>query len=388
MFGKLNDGKTNKRIKTRSWVFPVLMVTIVNPSDVGRLSGDKHLMILILSIVGFFLLLSALTVSSVLITRAYRQSKTYRNKILTDWFQAEIAEFLFNNEVQEVPDDFIRIKKTGRRQLIIDEIVRLQSDLSGEVADQLKYLYESLGLQKDSLAKLKHSKWEMKAKGFRELSIMGVTEAIPMIKKYTNCRNEILRGEAFLALVRMKSDDPLHFLDMEDIILTPWDQINLQVAIQRSGKEIPEFKRWLATPNASVLLFAVKMASLHKQFDAAPEISGLLDHSNEKIRKEAIKALGNMEMPEFSGALIERYSRENSRNQLAIIHSLGNIGNPEDVDFLVEVISVNQDFDLLLASFKALYALGEKGRAKINELSASNPGKYLKYAMHVTDPRI
>ncbi|HBL75743.1 MAG: hypothetical protein A2W90_17275 [Bacteroidetes bacterium GWF2_42_66] len=390
MVYRLTDRKTNKRIETRTRVLPVFTIFVGNPSNVAMLPDhDEHVMFLIFSLVGFFLILSVLTVSLVLATRAYKQSRKHRNRILTDWFQAEIAEFLFNREnMQEIPDDLTRIKKLGSRQLIIDEIVRLQSDLSGEVADQLKFLYESLDLQKDSLSKLNSPRWEIKTKGLKELSVMGVAEAISTIKKYTVSRNEILRGEAFLALVRMKSDDPLHFLDDDNIVLTPWDHINLQVAIQQSGKEIPEFKRWLTTSNESVLSFALKMASLHKQFDAEPEIKVLLDHANEKIRKEAIRALGNMEMPESSDLLKKRYSQEISQNRLAIIHSLGSIGNPEDIDFLTDVISANSDFDLLLASFKALYALDTKGREKINELSLSNPSKYSMYAMHVMDRRI
>ena len=95
MVYRLTDRKTNKRIETRTRVLPVFTIFVGNPSNVAMLPDhDEHVMFLIFSLVGFFLILSVLTVSLVLATRAYKQSRKHRNRILTDWFQAEIAEFL------------------------------------------------------------------------------------------------------------------------------------------------------------------------------------------------------------------------------------------------------------------------------------------------------
>lgn len=339
------------------------------------------------AIVAYFFLLIFLTITIILFSRTYGQWITKKRHFLRDQCQAEIAEYLFNEQINNIPDKLRLIKKRSRRQLLIDEIIMLKNDLSGEVIELLNHLYRNLDLTRDSLAKLKNRRWDIKAKGFKELSVMEIEEAIPKIEKYSTHRNDILRAEAFLALVKLKKEDPFYFLDSEKITLTRWDQLNLHASIHSSGIEVPEFKRWLNSSNESVILFSLKMISVYKQFDAAQEIAFLLDHSNEKIRKLAIQVVGDMELSEYSGKLSQMYENESYTNKLAIIHSIGHIGNVEEMGLLYTVISTESDFDLRFAGMNALNAMGEEGRKLIDELVDAK-SDLADIAKHVFDIRI
>ena len=205
-----------------------------------------------------------LTIAFILFSRTYGQWITKKRRFLRDQCQAELAEYLFNEQIDNIPERLRLIKKRSRRQILIDEIIRLKTDLSGEVLEMLNHLYRNLDLTRDSFSKLKALRWDIKARGFKELSVMEITEAMPKIEKYSIHRNSTLRAEAFLALVKLKKDDPFYFLDSEKIVLTRWDQLNLHAAIHNSGIEVPEFKRWLNSTNVSVILFSLKMISVFK----------------------------------------------------------------------------------------------------------------------------
>ena len=346
---------------------------------------SKHVLWVVIS---YFLLLSLLTISFVLFSRTYNQRLSKKREALKDQYQLEIAEYLFNEMVSSIPESLQNIYKRGRRQLLIDEIVRLQSDLSGEVLEKVKKLYEELELYKDSMAKLEEIRWDKKARGMRELSVMGVVEAIPLIEKYTNDRNDVLRSEAFLALTKIQNKDPLYFLNRKDIFLSLWNQLNLHVAMQRSDIDIPEFKQWLHSENESILLFTIKMASLYNQFDAASEIARLLQHHNPKIRNSAIRALGDMEAYEYSGLLAQQFADEIYDNRLEIIRSIGLIGNDEESGFLHQLILNETDFDTLLLAVKSLYALGNSGKAIIAEVLSIRNNELKEIVNHVYDLRI
>lgn len=338
-------------------------------------------------IVAYFFSLSFLTLAFVLYTRAYSQWMTYRRKMFIDQIQSVLADYLFDDENNQIPTSLFLIKKRVRRQILIDEIVRLKTDLSGEVLGLLNNLYRSLNLTRDSLLKLKKNRWDLKAKGFKELSIMEINEAIPVIEKYTTSRNSTLKAEAFLALVKLKKDDPLYFLNAKGIVLTRWDQLNLHVSIHNSGIEIPEFGRWLDSANESVLIFALKMTAIYKQFDAAPKIACLLNHSNAEVRKYAIQAIGEIELSDYSEALSQIYEKETYFNKLEIIRSIGLIGNQHEISILYNIVYNESDFVILLAGMKALFAMGKDGKELIKEL-VDKKSELVDIAMHVLDRRI
>jgi len=88
---------------------------------------------------------------------------------------------------------------------------------------------------------------------------MDITEANDKISKSLKSKNDILRMEAQLALIRLNEDDPFGFLDHLTHHFTLWEQLNVYELITLHNLPIPEFSRWTTSNNKSVVIFALRM---------------------------------------------------------------------------------------------------------------------------------
>lgn len=339
-------------------------------------------------VIFYFILITFYTISFIMLSRAYKQFVGRRNKILQERYQSGIADFLFNTSENTIPESFRSISRKADRQILIDEIIRLHTDMTGEVSASLLFLFRELKLDADSLYKLKRRHWAIKIKGFREIASMGLREGAVLIEPYLHSSNAILKSEALLALSKLRDEDPFLFLNTEGLKLTQWDQLNLHVAIQRHGLEIPDFRRWLVNTDHTILSFSIRMIAFYKQFEAAPDLIALLKHDDELIRKLTIRAFGEMELAMYSDALIRIYSLESYENKLEIIIALGLMGNSDDCDFVYSQLMVETDFELLRACVQALFLLGAKGKGLIDKAVVDRPDELLSIANHINDRRI
>ena len=92
---------------------------------------------------------------------------------------------------------------TYRRQALIDQMIDVSVNLKGDAEEKLCGLYLYLGLDRDSINRANDYRWHKKIKGFRELAFMNIKDANDAIYKALNSKNEILRMEAQIALVRL-----------------------------------------------------------------------------------------------------------------------------------------------------------------------------------------
>ena len=346
--------------------------------------SSKHTLLIIIT---YFLILTVVSFSIVFLSRLYKQRSSIRRQFWLNQYQSVLADFLFNEEVETIPEPLKLITRQNRRQILLDEIIRLRTDLSGEVSILLDKLYNELNLSELSFKKLYRRRWNIKARGFRELAVMGVDSSVSLIEPFTKHRNETLRAEAYLALVKLKKDDPFYFLDIDDILVTGWDQLNLHRAIDSGEVEIPEFRRWLKSKNESVLVFSLKMAVIYQQFDAVEEIIALLKHPSEKIRNLAIKAVGEMEVP-FADALLENFPTESDKNKIEIMRSLRKVGEAQHVGFIIQVLNNNPCFDLKFSCVRTLKSIEKYGIEAMNELALTADEEFLRIVAHVNDQRI
>jgi len=129
-------------------------------------------------------------------------------------YQTLLVDYLF---LEDNEDKFREIKRIAtsefNKKILIDQMIDLSINLSGEAKEKLRNLYFKLRLDQDSIAKANSRKWHIKIKGFKELAFMNIRDANKKIEKALKSKNDILRMEAQLALVRLNEDDPFKFLD-------------------------------------------------------------------------------------------------------------------------------------------------------------------------------
>ena len=74
---------------------------------------------------------------------------------------------------------------------------------------------------------------------------MNIKDANNEIYKALNSKNEILRMEAQIALVRLSDDNPFEFLSQLNRPFSLWEQITLHELIIQHNLSCPSFKKWL-----------------------------------------------------------------------------------------------------------------------------------------------
>lgn len=318
-----------------------------------------------------FLFLMMITLALIImINRSRKASQRKLAAQLKSTYQEQLADYLFGDE--EKPVEFKGINNNFNREIFVNELLDFHNNLHGEMAIRLRDLYFNLGLYKDSLKKVGRKRWDLKSKGFREVSQMDVKEAVEEISRHTNSPHAMLRMEAQVAMVKLSEEDPLSFLDDLKYDLSIWEQINIMNVLDYHQINIDSFQRWLSVANDSVVCFALKMTGLLKHSHAAPDIVPLLEHPNPQVRLYAIEALGRLEMPEYLDALKDSYQREVTdgpkphnafyhinitKNRAAAVKAISLIATTAEIDFLKHILHQEGEFEILMMTAQTIAAI-------------------------------
>lgn len=335
-----------------------------------------------------FLISSILLLLLILYVRL--KKKIIRNQVekCQDRYRDFISGWVYNeNSEFEREKLFSELHNKIKRDVFTTELLSLHSNLVGESADKLVDLYHQAGLKEYSVKKIHSSKWNVKAKGFRELVQMKIFDENIHIAKYLNSKNDDLRIEAQLAWIELNPDNPNSFLDNSKITLTDWWQLNALISLKKIGN-IPDFGKWVESSNDSVAIFAIKMIGIFKQFESIGLVTKRLDCLSEKVRFEAIATLGKMAQPEPVQVLQRLYYNESTEIRAQILKSLIMISDLGNAGFFRETLLNEKDTNLRILSAKGLVALGSTGLEIIEKLDSEADDLLKMIIIHAKDPRI
>ncbi|MHC1690338.1 MAG: HEAT repeat domain-containing protein [Bacteroidales bacterium] len=305
-----------------------------------------------------------------------------------DRYREFITGWAFNeNSEIEKATIFSEIRNKIKRDLFTTELLSLHSNLSGESADKLVDLFHRAGLKKYSIKKINSQKWNVKAKGFRELVQMKIYDEKSHIAKYLNSKNDELRIEAQLAWIELNTENPSSFLEKSRISLTDWWQLNVLISFKKVGY-VPVFGKWIENTNDSVAVFAIKMVGIFKQFESIELVIRQLNSPNTKIRYEAICTLGKLAQPAPIPELQMLFHKESLENKAQIIRTLIMISDSENVTFFREILLNENDISLRILSANGLVSLGDSGLETINTLDLDADDLLKKIIIHAKDSRI
>jgi hypothetical protein len=359
---------------------------------------DNILKAKILLVILAYLLISVFLLFFAIVINRY-QKTIKRNKIrrIKDEYQDQLASFLFDDEAEHF--EFQGIDRALNRQIFIDELRDLHANLHGETAEKLRDLYFNLGLHKDSIRKVYKRRWDIKAKGFRELAQMDVKDANDQIIKYVNSKNPILRVDAQVAMVKLSEQNPLSFLDNLDYELSYWEQINIYDTLVYHQINIDSFEPWLNNPNSSVVTFAIRMIGLFKHVQSAAQVREMLRDESPEVRFAAVQALGALEMTIYTEDLKSLFYRETEilriiieeakesgemngsevlalddiyprKIRFAIVDAMRAIATEDDIPFLSEI---GKDYlnshKIRLLSLNIIAAIRPRGDKALDEMS-------------------
>ena len=309
--------------------------------------------------------------------------------LLFDYLTSEHNEDIYKKIALLAKSDFNReILITQMRELSKSMSLTMSIGVNEEARTQLSELYNQMHLDQDSVRKIYSSKWHIRVKGFRELAFMDVVEANDKVRQALKSKNNILRMEAQLALVRLNKDDPFGFLDHLVHPFTLWEQLSVYELITIHDLTVPQFSRWIKSSNKTVVIFALRMIQVFKQQQASPQVMECLESPDKDIRHMAITVCGEMQLRETLPHLKQMYKNEEYSNCLAIIHAMGKMPDEMMLGFLKLVLDKEDNVQLQIESAKAISKMGEVGIDALVKLMKSEYKNYQIIIRHVLDKRI
>ncbi len=269
-----------------------------------------------------------------------------------------VSEIIFRDDEDSSfkpdPPVMALLQNESFRQCLINEIINTQKSLSGNSTTNLKKFYETLQLDIDSAKKIKSSKWHLKAKGVNELAMMGQAKYVKEIFRLTNHPNVLVRNEAQCALINFYEFAGLRFLNVTTYQISQWQQIQLLDKLKSvHPKNLAPIKKWLRSGNESIVVFAIKLASFFKCYDVYDDVINCLQHDRMEIKLQAIEYLKKIPGENTSEVLMNNYIYDHKIHRLSIIDALKNIGNDQQVPFLLHQLN-DVDDDIKAASAKSL----------------------------------
>jgi hypothetical protein len=338
----------------------------------------------------FIILASFVTMVILLITillnRRRMEKEAKLRQYLLEQYQSLIIDYLFGNTTS---DAFRSIASDNyRRQVLIDQMIDVSVNLKGDSEDKLTRLYMELALDRDSIRRAHSHKWHLRIKGFRELAFMGIKEANDEMYKSLNSRNEILRMEAQIALVRLSDKEHFDFLSKLERPFSLWEQITLHDLILQHNIPVPEFKKWLGSPNPTVVMFALRMIREFKQRDAEPDVKIALLHRDHRVSKLAVEVSGDLDLRGTLDTMKRMYKFQDYNSCLEIVKSMGKMPEQAMMGFLKLVLDKEDDVQLQIEAVKAIENMGEEGVKALVKIMKSEYKNYNIIVRHVLDRRI
>ena len=363
--------------------------------DFGRTvySFPIHIRILI-AVTLIFLLFILILLAIVLSSRIYKTGRLIKRDDLQRKYQKIFRVLLFEdrvskNEINNFFDPKDLLEKYNR-EIIMEEVIHLHVNFTGETAERLEDIYIQLNFHQDSIRKLKNKRWYIIAKGMRELALMNVKQALPLVSEFINNKNEILRMESRIAIMKLSENDPLSFLSRETTPLSGWDTANIYSMLSKMPEKlIPDFSKWLNSPNKDVVLFSIQMIGTFRQQESVEILLTLLKSENEKIRLASINALRLLNASAAENPMIEIYEKEGINVRTEILKTIEVIGSQFSIPFLEKILNQPlEDYPLIIQAVRALLALGIRGSIIVDQLYQKSGSQMQLVINHAKDKRL
>lgn len=312
-----------------------------------------------------FIVIIAGVIFFILLYLIRRTARSYRRAQLRETFSGLISELALCETEDELQDFMFQpitkeqlqllLNDTYSRKVLITELLRTVKSMSGTAALNICWFYEQVGLDKDSLARLQHGAWHVKARAIQELSGLRQKKYITRIYRVTNHPDELVRNEARTAVVKLTGFEGLRFLDVISYPLTEWQQLCLLYELSlHNSQSFEQAHRWLQSKNNSVVEFALRLVEVYKLYELYPNVIACLQHSSKMIRKKSIVALKEIYDPAANELLVTMFPKEDADVQLQILKLLQEHASEAEQVFLLQQIFHPQQ-EIKVAAASAFY---------------------------------
>ncbi len=198
-----------------------------------------------------------------------------------------------NEVIREAKPVFSKeIRNSSQAQIIINEVLTIHRNLTGQSKDNLAKLFHGTCLMAYTLRNLGNENWHVKASAIHDLAQIKAETFIPKIEKYAVHNNIYLQQVAQIALVNLKGYDGLDFLGKLKNALSDWQQINILDVLRKLDKDkAPDFSQWLTHKEDTIKLFSIRLIHFFQQSYNGDKLEEFLHSENRFLKHEAHAAL-------------------------------------------------------------------------------------------------
>jgi hypothetical protein len=300
----------------------------------------------------------------------HKLEKEFETSVITYLYAGEADSEEISSDQQTIIDDLKKgTYKAYRKDILIATMLKLKYEISGETAESINKLYIQTGLLDYTLSKIKSKKWNLIAKGIRELTLFEVKEVQHLVKEHINHPKSEVRSEMQLYLVNLFHFKGLDYLNEIKTPISEWDQIQLLEVLQSFKiQEINDINSWLKSSNESVVLFSLKLAKIYNQYGAKDELIALLQHPNLYVRVEVIHVISHLNIMEAKLDLKANFSTLDLEEQIAFFTMMEETYESTDKPFILDNI-LNQNFEIKFSALKILKELNLEQFNSFKDLS-------------------
>ncbi len=332
---------------------------------------QSFLSVLLGSIVPYSHLLNAaffftLIVAGILVFIAYhsycnhhrQQKKTKLRSVFSDLI-AETTLCESEEERRMILHQFLRqntalIQQPFPRKVLIREIVRTKDNISGIAAENLRWLYETLDLDQDTLQRFSSKEWHRKASAIQQLAEMQQSKHLVKIYRETNNKNHLIRTEAQIAVVKLIGFKGLRFLNIVSHTVSQWQQLALISQLQEAEMEEEKIEQWLHSKNESVVQFALRLIEVFKCYSLHDAAVRSLQHASSNVRLQALQVLKEISNDSTMTVLLEHFEGASKEEQLAILAMLKELGaGDRELSFLTTLLQYSDE----AVRYRAMYLI-------------------------------
>ena len=327
-------------------------------------------------------------------SRIYKTKRLNKKTELLKKYQPVFRQLLFDEGLDEKKVlsmvDKIDLQIPFNRSTLLDEIIHLHENFTGETAERLEEIYKYLGFERDSIIKLKSKRWYIIAKGMKELAIMNVKSGYNVISGFLNSKNEILRMETRIALMKLSDTDPLAFLAKETEHLSDWDSANIYNMLTKMPEHmIPDFSYWLNSKNKDVVVFCIQMIGRFRQRESIKTLLVLLKSPDARLKLAVIRALRELSATDGEESLLEIYPLENLVLKTEILKTLEIIGSSKSVPVLEKIIRQPiEDYPVSIQAVRSLLSIHTNGEQLIESIFNQSGPQLQLMIRHARDRRL
>ncbi|REG92756.1 hypothetical protein [Algoriphagus antarcticus] len=306
-----------------------------------------------------------------------------------------LSEILFDKSLEELEslsDEELnqnfpakQLKKPIYVQVLVERILALNKKMKGDFKLKIKVLYKRLNLEKDTIEKLKSSRWDRVVSGLVEVNEMDLTEALKEVQKHVNSPNFHIRSQAVATVLNLSENVDLSFLRDQTFPLSSWQQMNyLRIIKYLNSSRDLRINTLFSSHNQSIRLFGYKLVRILGLVDLLVELEEKFVTVSDEEKIEIIKTFEYLGVPAHIEVINSSLKSENIELVCVAAKAAGEIGDDSSAKIIYEILEGSPGFRLKVIFLKSLQNLnGELYSQFINVDSNSDLHRINK---HLSDP--